>query len=111
MRNLLYGKSVIVIVFSFFSLFGNAQSGYKITVNMKNCTDSIAFLTYYQMDKTYIKDTCTKIKDGKIIFQGKDKLDRGIYSVVNQKKAIAFDFFIDEQTQNLKLNGDAIAFF
>jgi hypothetical protein len=74
---------------------------------MKNCIDSIAFLTFYQMDKTYIKDTCTNIKGGKIIFQGKSKLVRGIYSVVNQNKAILFDFFVDEQTQNLKLNGDA----
>ena len=107
MRNLLCSKSVLVVVFCIYSLIGNAQSGYKIAINMKNCTDTIAFLTFYQMDKTYIKDTCTTIKGGKIIFQGKSKLDRGIYSVVNQKKAILFDFFVDEQTQNLKLNGDA----
>ena len=107
MRNLLCSKSVLVVVFCIYSLIGNAQSGYKIAINMKNCTDTIAFLTFYQMDKTYIKDTCTTIKGGKIIFQGKSKLDRGIYSVVNQKKAILFDFFVDEQTQNLQLNGDA----
>jgi nicotinate-nucleotide adenylyltransferase len=33
--------------------------------------DTLAYLTYYQMDKTYIKDTCTTIKNGKIIFEGK----------------------------------------
>lgn len=99
-------KYSIVFVFCFFSIFGHAQSGYKITFNMKNCADTLAYLTYYQMDKTYIKDTCTTIKDGKIVFNGKDKLDSGIYSLVNQRKTIVFDFFIDEKTQNLTLKGD-----
>ncbi len=93
--------------FVLFTAFSFGQSGYKITVNMKNCNDTIAYLTFYQMDKTYIKDTCQSIKDGKIVFQGKEKLPRGIYSVVNQKKAIVFDMFIDEHTQNLKLSADA----
>nr|WP_309640337.1 thioredoxin-like domain-containing protein [Flavobacterium sp.] len=77
---------------------------------MKNCKDTLAYLTFYQMDKTYIKDTCTSIKNGKIIFNGKEQLDKGIYSLVNQKKEIVFDFFVDEKTQNLKLNGDSAGF-
>ena len=28
----------------------------EITINLKNCNDSIAYLTYYQFDKTYIKE-------------------------------------------------------
>lgn len=102
-------KSVLVFIFLFSLSFTNAQSGYKISVNLKNSNikDTIAFLTYYQMDKTYIKDTCRNFKDGKIVFQGKDKLPRGIYSVVNQNKSIIFDMFVDEQTQFLKLEADA----
>jgi len=106
---MLDSKSIIVFLFSFFSFVGSAQSGYKIAVNMKNCQDTIAYLTFYQMDKTYIKDTCKNIKDGKIIFKGKDKLESGIYSIVNQKKTIVFDFFVDENTQYLKLNADSNA--
>lgn len=100
-------KTILASFFVFLSSFSVAQSGYNISVNMKNCNDTIAYLTFYQMDKTYIKDTCQSIKDGKIVFQGKEKLPRGIYSVVNQKKAIVFDMFIDENTQNLKLSADA----
>ncbi len=106
MKNLRDVKSVIVFIFCFISSVGSAQSGYNIMFNMKNCTDSLAYLTFYQMDKTYIKDTCTNIKNGKIIFKGKEKLDSGIYSLVNQNKAIVFDFFVDDNTQQLKLNGD-----
>lgn len=110
MRNWLEGKLAMVLVFCFFSLFATAQTGYKITVTMKNCKDSIAFLTFYQMDKTYIKDTCRNISNGKIIFTGKEKLDKGVYSLVNQKKEIVFDFIIDDNMQNLKLNGDSTSF-
>lgn len=99
-------KWLAIFFISLFSLTGQAQSGYKITCNMKNCADTLAYLTYYQMDKTYIKDTCTTIKNGKIVFEGKEKLQNGIYSLVNQKKAIVFDFFVDENTQNLILAGD-----
>jgi thiol-disulfide isomerase/thioredoxin len=83
-----------------------AQSDYEITINLKNCNDTLAYLTYYQMDKTMIKDTCTTIKNGEIIFKGKGKLDKGIYSLISQQKNIYFDFFVDDTTQNLKLKSE-----
>ena len=83
-------KFFFAIAFCFSSLFSFAQSGYEITINLKNCPDSLAYLTYYQFDKTLIKDTCTSIKDGKIVFKGKTKLDKGIYSLVSQKKSHLF---------------------
>jgi len=107
MRYFASRKLVLIFVSCFCALFAHAQTGYKIAINMKNCNDTIAYLTFYQMDKTYIKDTCKNFKEGKILFRGKDKLAPGIYSVVNQKKAIVFDFFIDDKTQNLKLESDA----
>lgn len=100
-------KLFFSISFCLTSLFSIAQSGYEITINLKNCPDTLAYLTYYQFDKTLIKDTCTSIKDGKIVFKGKTKLDKGIYSLVSQKKAIYFDFFIDETTQKLELKSEA----
>jgi hypothetical protein len=100
-------KLFLVILFSFSSFFSFAQSGYEITINLKNCPDSLVYLTYYQFDKTLIKDTCTTIKNGKIVFKGKKNLDKGIYSLVSQKKAIYFDFFIDESTQKLELKTEA----
>ena len=99
-------KLLLASVFCFSSLFAVAQSGYEITINLKNCPDSLAYLTFYQFDKTLIKDTCTSIKNGKIVFKGKTKLDKGIYSLVSQGKAIYFDFFIDDNTQNLQLKSE-----
>lgn len=100
-------KLLLATIFCLSSLFAVAQSGYEITINLKNCNDSIAYLTFYQLDKTLIKDTCTTIKNGKIVFNGKGKLDKGIYSLVSQRKAIYFDFFIDENTQKLELKSEA----
>lgn len=100
-------KLLIVFVFCFSSMVSVAQSGYEITIHLKNCPDTLAYLTFYQFDKTMIKDTCTSIKDGKIVFTGKKKLEKGIYSLVSQKKAIYFDFFIDDNTQKLELKTEA----
>ena len=100
-------KLLLAAVFCFSSLFAVAQSGYEITINLKNCNDTLAYLTYYQFDKTLIKDTCTTIKNGKIVFKGKQKLDKGIYSLVSQGKSIYFDFFIDDNTQKLELKSEA----
>jgi len=100
-------KVLLALALFLSSFFAFAQSGYEITINLKNCPDTLAYLTFYQFDKTLIKDTCTTIKDGKIIFKGKQKLDKGIYSLVSQKKAIYFDFFIDDHTQKLELSSVA----
>lgn len=96
-------KFIFTICFFFSTYFTFAQSDYEITINLKNCKDTLAYLTYYQFDKTLIKDTCTTIKNGKIVFKGKEKLPKGIYSLVSQAKGIYFDFFIDDSTQKLQL--------
>jgi thiol-disulfide isomerase/thioredoxin len=106
MSNSVMKKRVLIIILFFTSFFSNAQQGYNITINLKNINDTIAYLTFYQFDKTLIKDTCTTIKNGKIVFSGKKKLDKGIYSLVSQGKSIYFDFFIDDSTQNLELSGE-----
>ena len=100
-------KIVLTIIFCISSLVASSQSGYEIKINLKNCKDSLVYLTYYQFDKTIIKDTCTALKDGKIVFKGREKLDTGIYSLVSQQKMILFNFFIDDATQQLELKSDA----
>ena len=65
-------KRVVVLLLCLFSICASAQvtkkpitnkSGYEITVNLKNCNDTLAYLTFYQFDKTFIKDTCNPIKN------------------------------------------------
>jgi len=99
-------KLFAVFIFCCASFYANAQNGYEITIDLKNCNDSLAYLTFYRFDKTLIKDTCTAIKNGRIVFKGKNKLEKGIYSLVSQQKSILFDFFIDDETQKLQLQGE-----
>jgi peroxiredoxin len=96
-------KQLYLFLFFGFSLIATAQKGYDISITLKNCPDTLAYLTFYQYDKTLIKDTCTSIKNGKIIFKGNTTLNKGIYSLVSQQKALYFDFFIDDDTQNLEI--------
>ena len=104
-------KLFLAFVFISFLSQVNAQSGHEIKINLKNCKDTLTYLTYYQFDKNMIVDTCKQIKNGKIVFKGKNKLDKGIYSLVGQNKTIYFDFFIDENTQNIELNSDVATNF
>jgi thiol-disulfide isomerase/thioredoxin len=100
-------RFLVVFIFYFLANSAYAQSGYEIIVDLNNSKDSIAYLTYYQFDKTYIKDTCLVAKKGRFIFKGKTKLDTGIYSIVSQQKNIYFDFFVDETNQRLEFKNDA----
>jgi len=100
-------KKVLIALALFLSSFSvQAQLGYEITIDLKNCNDTLAYLTFYRFDKTLIKDTCTTIKNGRIVFNGKTKLPKGIYSLVSQQKSILFDFFIDDDTQKLHLKSE-----
>ncbi len=101
-------KLILALLFLCFINSVKAQNSYDIKINLKNCKDTLAYLTFYQFDKNMIVDTCTQIKNGRIIFSGKKKLDKGIYSLIGQGKSIYFDFFIDDKTQKLEINSDEI---
>jgi hypothetical protein len=55
-------KLLATLLLCLISLNSEAQSGYEIKINLKHCKDTIAYLTFYQFDKTLIKDTCRNIK-------------------------------------------------
>lgn len=97
---------LLVVLFSINS--AKAQNAYDIKINLKNCKDTLAYLTFYQFDKNMIVDTCTTIKNGKIVFNGKKKLSKGIYSLVGQGKIIYFDFFVDDENQNLDISSESV---
>lgn len=98
---------LLVVLFSINS--AKAQNAYDIKINLKNCKDTLAYLTFYQFDKNMIVDTCTTIKNGKIVFNGKKKLSKGIYSLVGQGKIIYFDFFVDDENQNLDISSESVS--
>ena len=97
---------LLVVLFSINSV--KAQNAYDIKINLKNCKDTLAYLTFYQFDKNMIVDTCTTIKNGKIVFNGKKKLLKGVYSLVGQGKIIYFDFFVDDENQNLDISSESV---
>ncbi len=66
-------KSVLTFLFLCILSSVIAQKGYDIKINLKNCKDTKAYLTFYQYDKNMIVDTCRNIKNVKIIFDGKKK--------------------------------------
>ncbi len=101
MKKLLLSLSLIFV----FTATTKAQSGYDIKINFKGCKDTMAFLVKYTFDQQYIADTCKKIKNGLIVFKGKKDLDKGVYTLVSEGKAIYFDFFINEN-QKFTINTD-----
>lgn len=102
MKKLLLNLTILLSV-----SIANAQSGHEIKINFKNCKDTVAYLAYYQFDKSYLADTCKKIVKGNIVFKGKNKLDKGVYYLVSQDKARYFDFFVDDQSQKMEISTDA----
>jgi hypothetical protein len=102
-------KKIILSLLLLFSITTiKAQNAYDIKINLKHCKDTLAYLTFYQFDKNMIADTCTAIKNGQIEFKGKKKLSKGIYSLVGQGKTIYFDFFVDDENQNIAISSESV---
>ncbi|MDP5172668.1 MAG: AhpC/TSA family protein [Bacteroidia bacterium] len=79
-----------------------AQSAYKIDVEVKGFAADEAFLAYYYGDKQYIKDTVA-VSDGKFTFTADEPLDGGIYLVVLPPDNQYFEIIVDkDQTFSLK---------
>ena len=105
-------KKVFILIVLFCSSFVSlaqttkTKTGYEITIQLKNCKDTVAYLTYYEFGVKQTASTCHKIKNGEIVFKGKGKLKKGAYSLTGQDKKGYLDFFIDDATQNLELKSD-----
>lgn len=89
-------KIIIAILMGLVAPNLSAQQGFRISVNFKNCPDTQVYLLKYIFDQTYMVDTCTNIKNGKIEFKGKKPLDKGVYIFVNQDKAPYFEFLVND---------------
>lgn len=92
-------------LFSLLSFIAYGQNGHDIKFNLKGCKDSSVYLAKYYFDKTAFVDSCKNVKNGVIQFKGDDKLDRGVYILVNQAKERYIDFFVNE-SQNFTVNAD-----
>ncbi len=82
-----------------------AGNTYEIKVKVKELKDSTVNLADYYGDKQYIIDTAKIDKNGQFVFDGKKKLDAGMYMVVMNKHKL-FDFVVLENEQRFSLETD-----
>jgi thiol-disulfide isomerase/thioredoxin len=78
---------------------------YNIKINLKGAKDTMVYLVKYTWDQQYIEDTCKNVKDGVIQFKGKRTLDKGVYILVSEGKAVYFDLFVNE-SQKFSISAD-----
>lgn len=78
---------------------------YNIKINLKGAKDTMVYLVKYTWDQQYIEDTCKNVKDGVIQFKGKRLLDKGVYILVSEGKAVYFDLFVNE-SQKFTISAD-----
>lgn len=90
-----------IFICSIISSKNTIAQGYKINIQLKNCSDTTAYLAHYFDGKIYADDT-TKLEKGKGIFLKNKKLPQGIYLVYLPKKQF-FDILIGKE-QQLSIN-------
>ena len=62
--------------------FNGVSQGYKISVKINGIKDTTLLLGHHFADKKFVKDTIRVDENGFGVFEGKEKLDGGIYLVI-----------------------------
>ena len=92
--------ALLVFLFGYFS--SNAQ-GYKVTLQAPDYNSGLAYLIYYYGKNMNVQDSAIVNAKGIAVFQGKDKLTPGVYSIVFPGKNKLYDFLVDKgQDINIK---------
>jgi hypothetical protein len=92
----------LISLFAFSSL--NAQ-GFRVTLHTPDYKSGLAYLTYYYGKNMNVQDSAIVNPKGTAIFQGKDKLIPGVYSIVFPGKNKLYDFLVDKG-QDITINAD-----
>jgi hypothetical protein len=98
-------KLRLFLLISLFTCLFARSSGYDINIMLSGCKDRKVYLAKYLFNQQYLVDSCLKVKNGSIHFNGKKELDKGVYTLVSENKSIYFDFFINEK-QEFTINAD-----
>ena len=67
----------------------------KIVFNVKDTKDDKMFLVLHFKDKFLLKDSAFNNGKGAFVFEGDNRLDEGMYSLVSGRKARLLDFMMD----------------
>ena len=89
-------KLLVIAIISSFCLSAFAgNEGYKIKIKFKGLKDSTVYLGNYFGNKQYYKDTARIDANGICVFQGKEPLPGGIYSVIYNNMML-FELVVNE---------------
>jgi peroxiredoxin len=89
-------KILSLLIVTLFSLTAFSQkTEYKIKIKIDGMQDSTCFLINYFGNQRYYKDTAKFNTSGVIIFEGKEALPGGIYTLYTGKKVL-FEFLVNE---------------
>ena len=80
------------------------SQNYKVVLNAPQYSNGLAYLTYYYGKNINIEDSALLNYKGTAVFQKKDKLLPGVYSIVFPGKKLLYDFLVnDEQIININV--------
>ncbi|MFM2395389.1 MAG: hypothetical protein RLZZ546_3372 [Bacteroidota bacterium] len=79
--------------------------GYNIRLKIRDYENDTLIIGYYYGEKQLVKDTVFAAKKGEFIFQGKEKLDQGMYLALMKPDNSFVQFLInDEQKFEIEFN-------
>ncbi|MEO5649863.1 MAG: DUF4369 domain-containing protein, partial [Ginsengibacter sp.] len=84
--------------------FAYAQ-GFKTTLESPDYKSGLAYLTYYYGKNMNVEDSAVVNSKGVAIFQKKEKIPPGVYSIVFPGKNKFYDFLVDKG-QNITIKAD-----
>lgn len=109
--------TVVVLLITPLALL--AQEGYKIEFNIKELKDTTVYLGYYFGESTFPRDTARSDKNGRFVFDGPKRLDRGMYFLfINKSRLFDPGFLVGhdqsfamttssaDYIRNMKVTGD-----
>lgn len=92
-------NKLFFLLFIAFVLKANAQTGYKISLQLKPYKNQYAYLGYHYGKVKALADSVLLDENSKGIFKKDKKLEGGIYFIVSPKKEILFEILIDKEQQ------------
>ncbi|HJY21708.1 MAG TPA: DUF4369 domain-containing protein, partial [Hanamia sp.] len=97
---IIFTLPLLLLAFSF-----SYAQGFKATLEAPDYKSGLAYLTYYYGKNMNIEDSAIVNSKGIAIFQKKEKIPPGVYSIVFPGKNKFYDFLIDKG-QNITIKAD-----
>jgi peroxiredoxin len=90
-------KKIFTLSALIFAFATSQSQGFKVTLETPNYHSGLAYLTYYYGKNMNVEDSAAVNSKGMAVFQKKEKLLPGVYSIVFPGKNKLFDFLVDKE--------------